>query len=503
MIYQLIRTSFFLLVLGLFAVSPVLAEGAEAPSSDEAWRTTEAVSGCEDFARRQMKLAGRLMEQENYTRALKVLNSTMDNCEREFIQKRIYKAMNKWYESVARSGSTSEFREFENTLASQKYLNSAQKNRLERRLQGFVKSLIRSRYESENYDATYRMCRKYSNAAENNFELQYFCGSSAEKLGAVGVAMGSYSWMLDNWNDNQSVTTWGDIAGKLESLYYRNGRFEAGYELARKTATLDPSPPSLLSTLLSMRATFLAPVADVARAFFEKQPGTDAVTHFNSEMQRVGLPNYVKSMYMLRPDGGLLRGMYGKEANQPSASLLGKVGESTALLTPEEGRPRRAWIVTPVESRYLVIEFNTETTPKENILLENVLSNVRSDREWESLYNLQFENTAPGAGSAIATMLSASFIGGNNFDVYDKIFEASPILLYYSLQNEAEEIKESHNFNRSNLGYGEKEWERSSTTPALFHHSIEYNEQPVREVVWPNFVNDQWSGVIRVGFVQS
>lgn len=499
--YLPIRTSFFLLVFGLLLSVPS-AEGT-APSTSDAWRASESASSCEDFARRQLKLAGRLLKQENYTRALKVLNSTMDNCEREFVQKRIYKTLTQWYDSIARSGSTSEFRKFESTLANQKHLNSAQENQLERRLQGYVKSLIEKRFESNNYESTYRMCRKYSSAADNNFTLQYYCGTSAEKLGAVGVAMNSYSWMLDNWNDGQSVTTWGKTASKLESLYYLNGRFDAGYELARKSASLDPSPNALLSSLLALRASFLAPVVETAGSFFEKQPGTRAVTHFSSEMQRVGLPNYVKSIYMLRSNGGLLRGMYGKEANQPSASLLGKIGESTALLTPEGGRPKRAWMVAPVGSRYLVLEFNTNTTPEENIVLENVLSNVRSDREWENLYDLQFKNAAPGVGSAIGTMLSATFLEDGNFDAYDAIFEDSPVLLYYSLQNAAEEIKESYNFNRSALGYGEKEWERSSTTPALYHHSIKYGDQPVREVVWPNFVNDQWSGVIRVGLVQS
>lgn len=499
---QSIRTLCFLLVLGLFAAPPASADAPAFP--DDAWRAADTSPSCESFARRQMKLAGRLLKQENYRRSLKVLNKTMDNCDREFIQKRIYKVMSQWYDSIAQRGSTSEFRKFEDALANQRHLNSAQESRLERRLQGFVKSLIQSRYESENYNSTYRMCRKYSEASNNNFELQYYCGTSAEKLGATGVAMGSYSWMLDNWSDNQSVTTWGKIAGKLESLYYRNGRFAAGYELARKTAELDPSPKSLLSALLSLRANFLAPVVKVGSVFLGQEPGTDAITHFNSEMQRVGLPNYVKSIYMLRPDGGLLRGMYGKEANQPSSSLLGKIGESTALLTPEGGgRPKQAWIVAPVGERYLVLEFNTDTNPSENIALEKVLSNVRSDNEWENLYNLQYKNTTPGAGSAIGTMLSSAFIQESDFDVYDAIFEDSPVLLYYSLQNEAEEIKESHNFNRSDLGYGEKEWERSSTTPALFHHSIEYGKQSVREVVWPNFVNDQWSGVIRVGFVQS
>lgn len=502
MSYFPIRTSFFLLVFGLLVSAP--SANATASPTTEAWSaSSDVASSCEDFARRQMKLAGRLLKQENYTRALKVLNSTMDNCERDFVQKRIYKALTKWYDAIERSGSTSEFRKFETTLANQKYLNSTQKNQLERRLQGYVKSLIKQRFESENYESTYRMCRKYSSAADNNFTLQYYCGTSAEKLGAVSVAMNSYKWMLDNWNDGQSVTTWGKTADKLQSLYYLNGRFDAGFELARKTATLDPSPRALLSSLIAMRSSFLAPVIETAGSFFEKQPDTRAVTHFNNEMQRVGLPNYVKSIYMLRSDGGLLRGMYGKEANQPSASLLGKIGESTALLTPEGGRPKRAWVVTPVGSRYLVLEFNTNTTPEENIVLENVLSNVRSDREWNRLYELQFKNAAPGVGSAIGTMLSATFLEDGDFDAYDAIFEDSPLLLYYSLQNEAEEIKESHNFNRSRLGYGENEWERSSTTPALYHHSIDYGDQSVREVVWPNFVNDEWSGVIRVGLVQS
>lgn len=503
MLYQSVRVPLLLLVLGLFVSVPVTAGGIASSTDSESWTASETTAtGCDDFARRQMKLAGRLLDQNNYTRALKVLNSTMDNCERDFIQKRIYKAMNQWYDSISRSGSNSAFREFENTLAKQKHLNAAQKDQLKGRLQGFVKSLIRERFDSENYTSTYQMCQKYSNTAESSFELRYFCGTSAEKLGAVGAAMNAYEWMIDNWRDGQSVTTWGETASKLKSMYLLNGRFTDGYELARKSASLDPSPQSLLSALITLRAITLAPVVNVAGEFFESEPGTEAVTHFNTEMKRVGLPSYVTSIYMLRSNGGLLRGMYGKEANQPDASLLGKVGESTALLTPS-GNAQGAWLVKPVGNRYLVLEFTRDTEPEENIALENVLSNIRSDREWQSLYDLQFQKAAPGAGSAIGTILSSSFVDQASFEAYDEIVEASPVLSYYCMQNAAEEIKESHNFNRSKLGYGKKEWERSSSTPALFHHSVEYGDQTVREVVWPNFINNDWSGVVRVGLVQS
>jgi hypothetical protein len=221
-----------------------------------------------------------------------------------------------------------------------------------------------------------------------------------------------------------------------------------------------------------------------------------------SEIQRVNFPKYVQAFYVLGSDGEVVRGMYGSEANAPSSSLLERAsGEVSLLQSP--GESNLAWLVSPMGSRFLILEFGVATTPEETVRLERVLADIESDEQWRKLYDLEFSETAPPSGSAIGTLLTGALMTEADFDAFDAVFDDSPVLAYYCIQNDAGTPQVSYNFDRSSLGYGEAEWERTSNTPALYHHSIQYSGQPVREVVWPNFVDEQWTGVVRVGLVQS
>lgn len=492
------------LLLSVLVVTPVHAEART--SNAECTLTISADRGstslCEDFAQRQVSLADQLLEKANYTRALKVLNSTIENCDREFVREKLFEALNEWFNTVSTQGSSSALRQFKSVLSNQAYLTSAQQAKLDRRIQSHVRSLIASEFRAEEYDTAYRLCRTYSDYTDENFESKYYCGASAEEIGATGVAMNSYAWLIQNWQSNQSLTSWKQTAQKLQDLYLLNGRFSEAHRLTRKLVVRDPSPSAILSSLISLRGSYLSPVMQVGASFYENQPSESALSHVHEEMQRVNFPNYVKAFYVLTSDGTVQRGMYGSEANEPSPALLEKATGTVSLLQ-DPNSANLSWLVSPIGSRFLILEFNAATTEEESVRLENLQQNVSSEEQWEKLHDLEFSETSPATGSAIGTLLSGALVSGHGFNTYDAIFDDSPILSYYCIQNDSDGIDESYNFNRSNLGYGEDEWKRTSTTPALYHHSITYSGHAVREVVWPKFVDDQWAGVIRVGLAQS
>ncbi len=501
MIVQRVRMTALFLAFFLFVSGP--GEAASSASSVEdapPVRNEKASSSCEDFAQRQVQLADRLLQEPNYTRALNVLNSTVENCDREFVREKIAEVMRQWYNALSGQGAAA-LQRYLSTLSNQPHLSSSQRSQLEQPVGGDVQSLIRQEFEAENYSAAHDLCQTFSEYANEEFEVEYYCGSSADEIGAVEVAMSSYDWLLDNWTSDQSLTTWNTLADKLEQLYLLNGRFRAGYELARQMAARDPSPETILSSLLSVRSNFLSPLLRVGSTFYEQQPSEAALGHVDTEMQRVNFPNYVHAFYILSADGSVERGMYGSEANEPSASLLERVSEPVSLLQSSESN--LAWLVSPIDSRFLVLEFGVATTPEENVQLEDIQENVENDQKWTQLYQLEFTETYPAAGSAIGTILSGSLLANEEFETYDRIFDDSPLLTYYCIQNDGEGIEESFNFARSNLGYEEDEWERTSTTPALYHHTVQYEGESVREVVWPNFVEDSWTGVVRIGLTQS
>jgi hypothetical protein len=478
----------------LLAVSPV--DGSVLDGSESA----PPPPACEDFAQRQIKLAERLQRQSNYTRALKVLNSTANNCDIEAVREKIVEVLGEWY-SVVRGQGSGAIRQFMGVLDNQSHVSSAQKERFKRRIEGQVQALIEREYRAEEYEATYRLCRSYPAFASEDFESEYYCGSAAEEVGADGVAMNSYQWLVQNWNENQSLASWTETASRLENLYFLNGRFREAYELARQRARRDPSPQVVLSSLVSARGHFLSPVLRAGAAFYENQPPQAALSLVETELQRVNFPKYVKAIYLLGSDGSLEKGMYGTEANEPSTSLLDTASGAVSLLQ-SKGESNLAWLVSPVGDRFLVLEFGIATTPEENVRLETVLENIQSDEQWQKLYNLESTETSPAAGSAVGTILSGVSVGDQDLAPYRNIFDDSPLLTYYCIQDNTGTVIESYNFDRANLGYGDNLWQETSNTPALYHHLIQYSGEPVREVVWPKFVDENWTGVVRVGLTR-
>lgn len=469
------------------------------PVPDENGSST---SYCEDFANRQVSLADRLLQQSNYSRAIKVLNRTAENCDREIVRQKLFEVMNAWYESVRSQGSSGQLQNFKSVLSDQSYLSSAQRSKLDQRIEAQVVIMIEEEFRAEDYEGAYRLCRSFMSDTNGSFEVEYYCGRSAEELGASGIAMNSYSWLLQNWEGDQSLATWEETAKKLKNLYFLNARFQAAYELTRRMAARDASPATVLASLMSIRGTLLSPILQVGTTFYERQPSESILATVDDEMQRINFPKYVEAFYIVTSDGSVERGMYGTEANQPSASLLRDVTGSVSLLqSPDSGN--LAWLVSPIGSRFLILEFGAATTEEENVRLETLHENVNREEQWEKLYTLEYTETSPASGSAVGTLLSAAHIDGQEFNTYDAIFDDSPILAYYCIQNDSDGIEESYNFDRSNLGYDSDEWERTSTTPALYHHSIDYAGQPAYEVVWPQFVDEKWTGVVRVGLAQS
>ena len=458
-------------------------------------------TACEDFADRQISLADRLLGQSNYTRALKVLNSTAQNCDLEKVRKKIVEALGEYYVAV-RSQGAGALRQFLSVLSNQSHISSAQRDRLERRVAAQIRGLVGQEYRGENYRAAYRLCRGYPNYVGDDFESEYFCGRSAEEVGAERTAMDSYQWLVENWNPNQSLSTWEETADRLEELYFLNGRFRSAYELARQRARRDPSPQVILFSLLSARGHFLSPVLRTGSAFYESQPSSAALSLVEAEIKKVNFPKYVKALYILKSDGSLQKGMYGTEANEPSTSLLETVSGDVTLLQ-SGGDSNLSWLVSPFNDRYLVLEMGLATTPEENVRLETVYENIENDSEWTKLYNLEFTETSPATGSAIGTFLTAARTGNEDLDPYTAIFDDSPLLTYYCIQDPSGTVLDSYNFDRGDLGYGDSEWERTSSTPALYHHLIQYSGESVREVVWPRFLDDNWTGVVRVGLTRS
>lgn len=472
------------------------AEGARAHSvAAPNW-----LQSCESLADRQIQLADRLLGQSKFTQALRVLNRTAENCNLERVRNKILETYDAWFSSVRQQGSPAQLQSISNALSKQAYLSSSQKESIDTRIGEAIRGQIQQNVDAERYQTAFGICREFPGYTSDVFRARYHCGVSALEVGAQQVAIDAYEWLMDNWSEEQSVTTRKETADTLERLYLATGQFWAGYQLAREQATRNTNPQSILRSLVSLRGHMMAPIAQAGGILFDGGISEAAATHVRRELRRVQFPDYLDAFYLLSNDGSVERGFHGDGATPPSSALLDRASDTVSLLR-SPGDSNRAWLVRKTEDGYVILEYGTETSPEETVRLEKVLEDVESRDQWRKLYDLEFEQTAPASGSAVATLLAGAYLGKESLTPYRRVFDSSSLLAYYCLQGENGEIQTSHGFTRENLGYGAGGWQRTSNTPALFHHPVTYDGQSMREVVWPRYVDESWSGVTRVALV--
>lgn len=214
-------------------LSPPAAEALPAGTDVSA---TPADTSPPGFAKRQIGLANCLTRQSNYDRALKVLNDTAENCDRDFVREKLYGVLGEWYGTI-RGQDLGAPRECLNMVSSQSHPTSSQRSRLAEQVRSDVRSMIDRTFEDGEYEATHELCRTVSEYAGSTFRSEYAYGSAAEQVGARAAAMHPYSRLLDNWSEGQSPATWTKTATTPEE----NGRLES----AQQNAESDEQWPTL------------------------------------------------------------------------------------------------------------------------------------------------------------------------------------------------------------------------------------------------------------------
>lgn len=457
---------------------------------------------CKDFADRQIQLADRLMAQGKYAEAIRVLNVAVDDCDIASVREKIASAVDQWSRHVQRRGSASMLSEFIQLVSSsQSNVPSSKRGRVDRQLVGNATRLLRATVEREDYSRAHRYCRAYSRYTDRTFEQNYYCATASENAKEYTDAVASYEWLLNNWEDDQSFIQWDETATTLNVLYLRTTRFDRSFELSKRLTIRTGTPQPLLMALLAMRGRLLEPIVRTGRVLFDGVTADRELRHVREEMARVKFPEYVESVYLMTGAQTMDAAFYGADlAQMPRAEQIETTDGSASLVQSNANGIRRAWLVAPVDAGHFVVQFTQETVSEENVLLEGIIENVQDDAKWQTLRDHQNESTNAAAGSAVATVLGASYLGTSTpLRAYNDVFDTLSVLRYYCVQNDTGEIVSSHQFQRGALGYSDEVWRQSSKTPALYHHELTLQDTPVYEVVWPTYDGDQWTGVIRIG----
>lgn len=486
------------LIVVLATITPGVHSATASPFSVEGATSTQQ---CEDMANRQIRLADQQLGQNSFQRALRVLNRTAENCDIPVVREKIVEVLEQWYGFIQRYGEASNIRQFNSAISNQQYISSSQRDQFSARVDAQVEGLIRQRFQNEDHQSAHRTCQSFSQFVGDSFEMNYYCGTSARSIGAWSTALSSYEWMWEHWSGNQSLIEREELATALKELYFGSAQFQKAYEFFQEWTLQEPTPEHLLSSLTSIRGDFLEPLVHLGAIFFEVQSSSSTEEYISKEMARVNFPSFIQAFYIVSESGEVGPILYGEEGDvsSPSPSRLRQTPGGTSLL---ESSNSHMWMVHPSSNGYLALQFTRSTSPDENVRLEALHEDVQNEEAWQRLYSFEFTETYPAIGSAVATLVGGAYLEDMSMNSIQNIFDAKPSLRYYCLQNDSGDIVASHSFSRSNLGYGEGGWVRTSNTPALFHHSVEYNGASIREVIWPRYIDKEWTGVARVGIAR-
>jgi hypothetical protein len=461
---------------------------------------TAAAQSCADFAERQIALSEKQIDRNRFSGALRVMNVALENgCRTPDVQNQVADILEAWYEAARASGSTEEMQTVIETVSSQSGLTNEDRSELQGRIRSAIESQITDAFQQEDYRRTYSLCRTYSDYSSRTFSLNYACGQSALEVGALSAGISRYEALLADWSSDQSALTRQEAYQELKELYLITARFDRGFETAKRVAQRDGTPENLLASLTAVRGRYLEPIARVAQVFFDGNVAEAARSHVRREFSSVNFPEYVQGIYVMDGNGSPEYAFFGESAvTAPGPELLDRTAGDVSLLL-STGSADRAWLLSRVDGGYFVVQFNRETTPEENVILEGLVENVGDESQWEELYQHEFTSTYPATGSAVASLLGGSYVADESVSQYGSVFRTVNVLQYFCVQNGQGEIVDDYAFSRDQMQYDDGVWNRTSETPALFHHEVQMGSDAVREVVWPTYRNQDWAGVIRVG----
>ncbi|PEN13983.1 hypothetical protein CRI94_08005 [Longibacter salinarum] len=453
---------------------------------------------CEDFAGRQINLANRQIRANNFSAALRVLQTAAENCDIPRVRNKIEDTLSRWYRSFGSRASTGQISQFLRVVENQSYLPDGARTRFRSTISGDLASSVTSAFENKNYRDATVYCRNFPSLTKQSFTLYYYCGEAARQVRAYGAAASRYRWMLDNWSTDQNALSWDTAAERLTKLYLVQTNFEQAFSLSKRLATRDAQPETIMTAVMAARGRMLEPIARVGNQLLDGVTAGPAMSYAKTSFPRIRFPEYVESIYTVTGALSADVAFYGADdARLPSSSLVETASGTVSLLSSDDGK--RAWLISPIDTGYLLVQYDRATVPEENVILESLLSNIQDESEWQALYDYEFRSAYPGTGSSVATLLGAAYLAGDNVEAFNNVIDGLSVIEYYAVQNQSGEVITSRSFERGQIDYTDSEWSKTSKTPALYHHQVTQNGTPLREVVWPLYDDKQWSGVVRVG----
>lgn len=453
---------------------------------------------CEDFVEVQLENLEQLLAENNHERALSVANVTVQRCRIPRSEEALVNVYQSWLQ-YAQNNATGQIADALASVTSNDNVTSSNLSALRGPITSGLEKWVGRLVDQESFSRAHRYCGQYRRHSDDTFRLDHLCGVSAYQTENHDEAIAAYESMINDWNDDQSYVRWDEAAEELKELYMITTEFDDAFDIAKRLAIRDPTPEKVLSSVITVRGQMLAPIAHHGNILFRGVTSDEITSHVRSEMERIRFPDFVAGVYLMTRDARSDVIFYDSETiAPPSTTDLERLSGNVTMLQSSDD-PDEAWLISPVDAGYFVVQFQSRTSSEENALLEDLLADIQNDRRWDRLVDQQLSRSYAATGSAVGALLGGAYLAGEPLDNFSSLFEESTALLYFAIQDEDGSVIHDEQFSRDNLEYEQDVWERTTTTPALYHHETRYAGRRAYEVVWPNFQDDEWAGVVRVG----
>lgn len=450
----------------------------------------------------QLESLDQLVAENNYERALRVANVTVQRCRIPRSEEALLRVYRSWFQ-YARNSSPGQLASALSSVTSNENITESNRNALRSSITAGLERWIGRLSDQGSFSRGHRYCEQYRRHSNQTFRLSYLCGSVAYQTENHATAIAAYESIVNDWNENQSYVSWDEAASDLKELYMITTKFDNAFDLAKRLAIRNPTPEQVLSSVITLRGQMLSPIAHHGNVLFRGVTSDEVTSHVRREMERIRFPDFVAGVYLMTRDARSDVIFYNSGTiSPPSTTDLDRLSGNVTMLESSED-PDEAWLISPIDAGYFVVQFKSSTSSEENVLLEGLLADIQNEQRWGRLADKQLSRSYAATGSAVATLIGGGYLAGEPLDNFASLFEESATLLYFAVQGEDGNVVHSEQFSRENLDYGSETWDRTTTTPALYHHETRYAGRQAYEVVWPNFQDDEWVGVVRVGIRNS
>ncbi|MBN1781251.1 hypothetical protein JW948_09015 [bacterium] len=357
-------------------------------------------------------------------------------------------------------------------------------------------------YKTGDFVNLYAGSRKYESHVRDSFANAYVYAKSCEETRHFAEAVREYEWVLQHWDNGNTLVTWDKAFDDLESLYIKALDFDKAFDLIKRGADKNPVRPATISPLiLNLHAKYARPLLDVGEILFSRLSPQETGTLF-AEYQRVIRDPFVQACYLLNRNLSVLQSTRPSGEHVPGSVQIQGITSFPAFIL-ESGQNATGWLIARIPSGYFVIEISSNTDPETNNKLRPIYDNAQNEDAWFSLYDLKRMQGCTYLSQAL-TLFLAQVIqkqGPDQLGSYWNILQKDAGFKYGVFHDAQGTQQSSSGFARSSLSMDESNWKRSSSAQALYRQEdVKYGNTAVIDLCNPVYGNGQYRGTIRLGF---